>query len=283
MGVGAVPPKPKGLFFWPMKYFLHSTDAFEDEKITELFLKFGYEGLGLFYTVLEKLGKHEKPVKTDVLKAQLKVGKRLEKCWNFMEQIGIISSNNGETFNERILSYSEMYQIKKEKNREKISQWREKQEVIKNVTSYEPVRNHPKVNKSKVKESKVNVLGEADKSAPQPKSKKILFSESEYVEKEKISLALFGTQYQDANVDYYHEVIGNWSGANQERKIDWLATIKNWMARDMTNGKFIDKNFKPPTNGHYQNGKRPTGGEISDSELFHAAANYLASNGHFAE
>jgi hypothetical protein len=48
-----------------MKYFLHSTDSFQDEKIAELFLHFGYEGLGLFYTILEKLAKQEKPIKTD--------------------------------------------------------------------------------------------------------------------------------------------------------------------------------------------------------------------------
>jgi len=141
-----------------MKYFLHSTDSFDDEKITELFLQYGYEGLGLFYVLLEKIGKQEKPVKTSVLKAQLKVGKRLEKCWSFMESLGIISSSNGETFNERILSYSETYQIKKQKTKEKVAQWRENQAFEKNVTSYVPVSNPPKVKESKVKESKEDIV-----------------------------------------------------------------------------------------------------------------------------
>ena len=56
-----------------MKYFLHDTDSFNDEKITELYMKFGFEGLGLFHTILEKMAKQEKPVKTDVLKHQLKI------------------------------------------------------------------------------------------------------------------------------------------------------------------------------------------------------------------
>jgi len=139
-----------------MKYFLHDTSAFDDEKITELYMKFGYEGLGLFYTALEKLGKQEKPVKTDVLKAQLKIGKRLEKCWLFMEQIGIISSNNGESFNEQLLNFSEKYQIKKEKTREKVLQWRKRQEDIESVTGYVPKCNARKVKLSKVKLNKVN-------------------------------------------------------------------------------------------------------------------------------
>lgn len=119
-------------------------------------MNFGYEGLGLFYSILEKIASQEKPIKTTVLKSQLKVGKRLEKCWSFMESLGIINSLNGETFNERLLTYSETYQIKKEKNAKKISQWREKQQDIKNVTSYEQVSNSSKVKISKDKVIDIN-------------------------------------------------------------------------------------------------------------------------------
>ncbi len=139
-----------------MKYFLHDSNSFEDEKVAMLYMEYGYEGLGLFYTILEKLSKQEKPIKTSVLKMQLKVGKKLDKCWNFMESIDIISSNNGETFNKQLLNFSEKYKIKKEKNLKRISQWRENQDVTENVTHYESVCNTPKVKESKVKLSKVN-------------------------------------------------------------------------------------------------------------------------------
>lgn len=139
-----------------MKYYLHDSNSFNDEKITELYINFGYEGLGLFYTLLEKLAQQEKPVKTSVLKAQLKVGKKLQKAWNFMEQIGLIYSNNGDTFNEQLLKFNEKYTIKKEKNAKRISQWRDKQVDTKNVTHYESVRNTSKDNISKVKISKEN-------------------------------------------------------------------------------------------------------------------------------
>lgn len=144
-----------------MKYFLHDSNAFEDEKVAMLFMEYGYEGLGLFYTILEKLSKQEKPIKTNVLKMQLKVGKKLNKCWNFMESIDIISSNNGETFNKQLLNYSEKYKIKKEKNLKRISQWRENQDVEENVTHYQSVRNADKEKKSKVNISKVNILDSA--------------------------------------------------------------------------------------------------------------------------
>ena len=140
-----------------MKYYLHDSNSFNDEKITELFISFGYEGLGLFYTILEKLAAQEKPIKTTVLKTQLKVGKKLEKCWEFMESIELISSNNGETFNNNLLNFSGKYKIKKEKTRERVSQWRERQELKKDVTCYESVCNTDKVNKSKVKEIKETI------------------------------------------------------------------------------------------------------------------------------
>jgi hypothetical protein len=139
-----------------MKYFLHDTNARNDEKVTLLFIKFGYEGLGLFYSILEILGSQEKPVDELVLKSQLKIGKRLEKHLNFMYIIEILSLRNGDVFNENLLNFSEKYQIKKEKTRKKVSEWREKQLDIENVTSYVPVSNHPKVKESKVKDIYAN-------------------------------------------------------------------------------------------------------------------------------
>lgn len=168
-----------------MKYFLHDSNAFNDEKISELFINFGYEGLGLFYTILEKLASQEKPIKTIVLKSQLKVGKKLEKCWNFMETIGLISSNNGETFNEQLLKFSEKYKIKSEKNAKRISEWRNNQSVAKSVTHSEQDCNTPKVKESKVneievKESKdINTEFSSENLPPQENNKYSLNTEEQ--------------------------------------------------------------------------------------------------------
>jgi hypothetical protein len=147
-----------------MKYYLHDSSSFNDEKITELYLEYGYEGLGLFYTILEKLAMQEKPIKTKVLKHQLNVGKKLDKVWQFIEQIDLISSNNGETFNKQLLNFSQKYQVSKEKNAKRISEWRENQALSENVTRTELVSNADKVKESKVnkvKESKVNKVKES--------------------------------------------------------------------------------------------------------------------------
>jgi hypothetical protein len=193
-----------------MKYYLHDSNSFNDEKITELFIKFGYEGLGLFYTALEKFASQEKPIKTIVLKKQLNIGKRLEKCWNFLVEIGLIQTINDESFNERILNFAQKYQIKNKKNAERISQWREKQEIIENVTHYTDQSNADKVNRSKVKESKVN------------KSKEIVYPmwdeflsyglEKEYTEEDLKGL-----------FDYYTET--NWCDAKGKKVLNWKAKL----------------------------------------------------------
>ncbi len=213
-----------------MKYFLHDSSSFDDEKITELYINFGYEGLGLFYTILEKLAKQEKPIKTDVLKHQLKVGKRLNKCWKFMEEIDLISSNNGETFNKQLLNFSEKYQIKKEKNAKRIYEWRRNQQDSKNVTHYESVRNS-----SKVKESKVNEIKE-NNSSIMYNSATAIMKLLNSIPKEKIDemkeLTLFNGNLKELKEKFAVEFIGRY-GLNKTAP-EVIETFQSWMHRDKT-------------------------------------------------
>src|ERR1044072_1590127 len=144
-----------------MRYINHDTTAADDEKLAELFIHFGYEGYGLFWAAMEKIGKQEKPIKTAVLKKMLKVGKRLEKCWSFMEEIGLINTTNGETFNKNLLTYAGKYAIKKEKTAERVRQFRERQADTEAVTRYNQGCNADKVNESKVNESKEGLGADA--------------------------------------------------------------------------------------------------------------------------
>jgi rubrerythrin len=217
-----------------MKYYLHDSNSFNDEKITELYLEYGYEGLGLFYTILEKLALQEKPIKTKVLKHQLNVGKKLEKCWSFMEEIDLISTNNGETFNKQLLNFSKKYQVSKEKNAKRISEWRDNQAVSENVTRSELVRNDDKVKESKVKESKV-------------KESEVSFSEmlSPHID-------LLNSEYED----FY----SYWTEQNDNGKERWQAEkffnitrrISTWMKN---NNKFSNSNnyhSQEPVKGKHQ-------------------------------
>jgi hypothetical protein len=90
---------------------------------------------------------------------------------------------------------------------------------------------------------------------------KCRFKESEFFDKTVFEQALVGTQYEQANVDWYHENLNNWSESKGETRADWLATAKNWIAKDMKDGKFVRKNdllINPQKNGNtvqFTNGK----------------------------
>lgn len=133
-----------------MKYFLHDSTAFLDEKVTLIYLEYGYEAVGLFYVILEKLALQEQPVNETVLKSQLNIKKRLQNQLDFMYKIGLLELKNGDVFSINLLNFSQKYQIKKEKTRKRVSEWRDKQEHTNNVTSYKHVRNARKVKESKV-------------------------------------------------------------------------------------------------------------------------------------
>ena len=86
-----------------MKYFLHDTNAFSDEKITLLYMKFGFEAIGLFFTILERIALQEKPIIESVLKSQLGIKKKLQKQLDFMYEIDLFSKKGDDVFNENIL------------------------------------------------------------------------------------------------------------------------------------------------------------------------------------
>ncbi|WP_164851358.1 DUF4373 domain-containing protein [Larkinella soli] len=251
---------------------MHDTDAFQDEKITELFMAFGYEGLGLFYTILERLAAREKPIRTEVLKRQLGVGKKLEKIWKFLEEIELISSENGETFNKRLANFLETFDKKRENTKKRVAQFRENQDSTENVTRYNRVRNTSNSNSIEVNKedntedkSSVNPLlsvediptpsekpmtevpqkppeapSPSSGSPPPKKSKSVgnhLFRTSPFYDEETFVKALAGTEYEIYDLRFYHRTVKNWADSKNAMRADWMATARNFMLSDAREGK----------------------------------------------
>jgi hypothetical protein len=90
---------------------------------------------------------------------------------------------------------------------------------------------------------KAGELAEGRKKKVAPKKKEasadLLFLESPYADKALFRQAFAGTDYESANLDYYYEVISNWSQSKAARKKDWIATAKNWMLNDYREGKLL--------------------------------------------
>ena len=196
-------------------------------------MAFGYEGLGLFYTALEKFAQQEKPVKTAVLKKQLNIGKKLEKCWSFMEEIGLISSNNGESFNKQLLKFSENYKIKKEKSAERLKQWRENQQVTENETRSELVRNASKVKISKVKESK-DIAEEF--IIPLIEEVENYFFENGY--RKDVAKKAW---------NYYNNL--NWKNSKGKKVVNWKNTVmNNWFTEENKIKTVVNHLYSPVVN-----------------------------------
>jgi hypothetical protein len=89
-----------------------------------------------------------------------------------------------------------------------------------------------KVSSAKPKEGSAN----PKKVLPKPD---LLFAESPYADKTLFVAAFSGSEYETASLEYYHELIKNWSESKQARKRDWIATAKNWMLKDFKEGKLV--------------------------------------------
>lgn len=131
----------------------------QDEKITELYINYGYAGTGLFFAILEKIAFAESPVSEKILLFQLQIkGKKLMKIYSFLFETELLLKKKGEVFNEKVLEVSKKYQTKKESVRKRVSEWRDNQECNKNVTLYKKECNADvtPLNKTKLNKTKLN-------------------------------------------------------------------------------------------------------------------------------
>ena len=162
----------------------------------------------------------------------------LKEFYNECIAIELFVTDGVKYWSERVLRNKEL--LYEKRNLKSIAgkkgmenRWKNK-EVITNDNTV--ITEDNKGNESKVKDIKVNkrkVVGTT------------LFVDSDVNTIEKFEQSFIGTQYEIANFNYYFEVIKNWSDSKGEKKKDWIATAKNWMARDLTEGKLIDKNYNP--------------------------------------
>jgi len=77
--------------------------------------------------------------------------------------------------------------------------------------------------------------GRASGGARRPE---IPFADSELAPLDTFLTAFVGTDYELANLRYYHELVGNWRQHGEPpRRRDWLATSKKFMLNDMQDGK----------------------------------------------
>jgi len=81
-----------------------------------------------------------------------------------------------------------------------------------------------------------------DKDKEIKKEKLHLFSESEFCNFDLFEIQFANTDYEQADLRYYYESVKNWSASKGEKRIDWVATARNFMLKDVQQNKLILKN-----------------------------------------
>jgi hypothetical protein len=61
--------------------------------------------------------------------------------------------------------------------------------------------------------------------------------ESPFFENIQLIEEKIGEKYQIYNINYYYECVLNWSEGKQQRRSDWLATMRGFILRDAKDNK----------------------------------------------
>lgn len=63
------------------------------------------------------------------------------------------------------------------------------------------------------------------------------FKNSEFYDKKFFKKQFEGTDYEYADLDFYYESVKNWAASSGSKKLDWIATARNFILGDQKTGK----------------------------------------------
>ncbi len=114
--------------------------------------------------------------------------------------------------------------------------------------------------------------GEKNLKTPKVKVTPIMFRDSPLFDFAVFTESFSGTDYEAYNLRYYYESVLNWSDGSLKKKIDWLATAKNFMLSDSKAGKAALQNVDLLKNNNgnrnFNNNKPPTGSAVDSVSAF---------------
>lgn len=90
-------------------------------------------------------------------------------------------------------------------------------------------------------DSNVGVKKSAEKkqksAGKKSRSTAILFRHSKYFNQIEEFKAAFDAKYQHYDLEYYYQRVLNWSDSGENKKVDWIATTRNFILGDERDGK----------------------------------------------
>lgn len=228
-------------------YFSHDCNAQDDPKIMALTDDLKMEGYGAYWSLIEKLRQDEN------YKLPLSVISSFSKRWRInkdkldaiITSYGLFSCDENLFWSESLIRRMSLRSEKGKKGAE--ARWGIANAMPKNANASpsnalkESKGNESKGNEKKVKERK------EDKP---PAATKILFRDSTFFDLEKFKTEFVETKYAIYNLEFYYEKVLNWSNSGSNKKIDWIATARNFMLGDAEKGKAVLQNQNITQNGN---------------------------------
>lgn len=238
-------------------YFSHDYNSANDTKILFLRHQLGMEGYGIYWFLIERLADAGGKLPIELIPVlAMQMQSTDVKVNGVIMNFDLFKVKSGEFWSERLSEHLNL--------RLKLS------ESGKNGAANRWA-NRGAIGEGNAKKSKGKEIKEKENKVKERKEKSLTLFSEVFNDVEIFKSKFIGTQYEGANFNYYFEVIKNWSDSNGEKKKDWIATAKNWMARDMAKGQFIDNNFKPNNNANTNNYSKSTP-KITGEQLYEALA-----------
>jgi hypothetical protein len=205
-----------------MEYFSHDYKARHDRKLVNLLMKKGAEGIGIFWCIIEMLYEDGGRINTsEYERITFELRSNYDTVKSVIEDFKLFKIDGEHFYSESVLGRLKQRSDKSAKARESISKrW-------KNSTDTNVIRTYTKRNTIKERKGKERVIDRTH-----------LFRDSKWFDKPLFSQTLKAAPhpYNIVNPESYYEKALNWSDSKSNKKVDWMATIKNWIRSDFEKG-----------------------------------------------
>jgi hypothetical protein len=243
-------------------YFSHDSNAKTDEKILELRSEFGWEGYGIYWALLEILydtSGNKFPFKS-LPGLSINLGVKKEKLISIVKNFSLFSFDDEFFWSDSLIRRVEAQKEKSAKARRSAEiKWSKRNANAEQTHSERiAVAVQPESEGNAIKESK----GKERKRKESIDKRDHLFKDSEFYDFEKFQQQFEGTDYAFCDLKIYYEKVKNWSASGGKKKVDWIATARNFMLGDKEKNCLI---LKPGVNG--QAGTQTNFGADVDSYL----------------
>ena len=208
-------------------YFPHDCNAHEDMRIIELRMDYGWEAYGVFWAILEVMRLADNytipnNAKTLAFKFQLdhnKLESIINRCLELKLLTEVDNMLHCKELNER-MSAVESRSASAKKAAQK--RW----------SNADAMRTHSEGNAiNKIKEKKIKEKETISKNTNR------MFKNDDLYLFINFKKQFLNTKYENADLEYYHECVKNWADSKGIKKKDWAATARNFMLRDLKDGK----------------------------------------------